>query len=227
MRVAAQVLLSALSVDAALLSAPCHSRTVGGIHLARRAAPLTACVTHADEASYVASLDEIALPQGFRVGTAGFTFAPVELDGTSTVVMNLTLIALDEPTSNYAALFTRNKFPGAPVKVGRQRLAARAPLQGIVVNNKISNVCAAGGGVDASEEVCTAAASLLGIDAGGSAVLPLSTGVIGWRLPVAQMVEALPAAAAALQTGSALPAAKSIMSMWRPLENNRVAHWPP
>ena len=65
---------------------------------------------------------------------------PVELEG-ATANMNITLIALDEPTEDYAAVFTRNRFPGSPVKVGKKRLAAGKPLQAIAVNNKISNVC--------------------------------------------------------------------------------------
>ena len=58
--------------------------------------------------------------------------------------MSLTLILLDEPTDAWTALFTTNAFPGAPVKVGRKRLAEGGPLQAIVVNNKISNVCPGG-----------------------------------------------------------------------------------
>ena len=174
------------------------------------------CCAFADEASYLESLKGITLPAGFSVGTTGFTFSPAELEGSSTAVMNLTLIALDEPTADYAAVFTRNRFPGAPVKVGKQRLADGAPLQAVVVNNKISNVCAAGGGIGDAEEVCTKAADVLGLAAGGRAVLPLSTGVIGWRLPVQDMLQALPSAADALQRGAALPAAESIMSAQPP-----------
>ena len=44
---------------------------------------------------------------------------------------------------------------------------------------------------------------------GGGAVLPLSTGVIGWRLPVDKMIEGLPKAVEDLKVGSALPAAQS------------------
>ena len=34
----------------------------------------------------------------------------------------LTLIALDRPTPDFAALFTKNALPGAPVIIGRRRL---------------------------------------------------------------------------------------------------------
>ena len=122
--------------------------------------------------------------------------------------MNLTVLVLDEPTPSFAAVFTRNAFPGAPVLIGRQRL--EAPTLGAVVgNNKVSNVCAPGG-VEASERLCAAVAGSLGLEPGQ--VLPSSTGVIGWRLPADALVAAVPAAIGALQADSALPAAEAIMT---------------
>ena len=100
----------------------------------------------------------------------------------------------------------------SPVRVGKKRLAEGKPLQAIAINNKISNVCAGGDGVAASEEVCRGAADALGLAGGAESVLPLSTGVIGWRLPVEQMVAAMPDAVDALSAGSALPAARAIMT---------------
>jgi glutamate N-acetyltransferase/amino-acid N-acetyltransferase len=122
--------------------------------------------------------------------------------------MKLTILSLDSPTPDFAALFTRNAFPGAPVMIGRRRLAEPA-LGAIVVNNKISNVCAPGGEADA-EQVCAAAAALLGL--APAQVLPCSTGVIGWGLPVEAMVAALPGAVTTLAGGSILPAAEGIVT---------------
>ncbi len=122
--------------------------------------------------------------------------------------MTLTLIALDQPTSDFAALFTKNAFPGAPVIVGRQRLK-EPKLGAIIVNNKISNVCAPGG-VEASERVCAETAKLLGL--APTEVLPSSTGVIGWSLPVDAMLGGLPAAAHSLTAGSIMPAAEGIVT---------------
>jgi glutamate N-acetyltransferase/amino-acid N-acetyltransferase len=122
--------------------------------------------------------------------------------------MTLTLIALEAPTPDFAAVFTRNAFPGAPVVVGRARLGEPA-LTAIVVNNKISNVCAPGGAA-AAERVCAEAAQLIGCRP--SEVLPSSTGVIGWGLPVDAMVRALPAAVATLAGGSVMPAAEGIVT---------------
>lgn len=122
--------------------------------------------------------------------------------------MRLTLIALDTPTTDFGAMFTKNAFPGAPVIVGRKRL--NEPLLGaILVNNKISNVCAPGG-VETSEQLCREVGGLLGIPE--TAVLPSSTGVIGWQLPLADMVSALPNAVENLSASSILPAAEGIVT---------------
>jgi glutamate N-acetyltransferase/amino-acid N-acetyltransferase len=163
--------------------------------------------TFADRAAHRAWLESQAgLPAGFRVGTASLEFVPVEVPKPAR--MNVTLIALDRPTPAFAAKFTRNAFPGAPVVVGRRRLEAPA-LGAIVVNNKVSNVCAPGG-VEAAERVCAEAARALGL--APDEVLPSSTGVIGWRLPADAIVEALPRAAAALLARSIAPAAEAIMT---------------
>ena len=147
---------------------------------------------------------QAALPRGFRVGTSRFEFVPVEVPKPAK--MALTVIALDQPTSRFAAMFTKNSFPGAPILVGRKRLA-EPTLGAVIINNKISNVCAPDG-VAASEAVCAATAAALGLTP--SQILPSSTGVIGWSLPVASMVAAVPAAVATLQAGSILPAAEGI-----------------
>jgi glutamate N-acetyltransferase / amino-acid N-acetyltransferase len=149
---------------------------------------------------------QAALPAGFRVGTARLAFTPEE--APKPAEMTLALLALDRPTPDFAAVFTRNAFPGAPVLIGRRRLLEPA-LGAVVVNNKISNVCAPDG-VEAAERVCAAAARRLGFRP--AEILPSSTGVIGWRLPVDAMVAALPAAVAALTADSALPAAEGIVT---------------
>lgn len=147
-----------------------------------------------------------ALPQGFRVGATRFEFSPFEVDKRAR--MTLTLLALERPSSDFAAVFTKNAFPGAPVRIGRERLAAPA-LGAILVNNKISNV-GAPEGLAASERLCEEVGRLLGVP--GSAVLPCSTGVIGWRLPIDAMVRALPQAVADLSGASVLPAAEGIVT---------------
>lgn len=146
------------------------------------------------------------LPKGFRVGTTRFDFIPRE--APKPAKMTLTLIALDQPTPDFAAVFTRNALPGAPVIVGRQRLNEPS-LGAIIINNKISNVCAPGG-VETAEQICTETARALNL--APKQVLPSSTGVIGWSLPAEAIIKALPHAAANLTADSILPAAEGIVT---------------
>ncbi|MGH8020258.1 MAG: bifunctional ornithine acetyltransferase/N-acetylglutamate synthase, partial [Opitutaceae bacterium] len=141
-----------------------------------------------------------------RVGAKRFPFTPREV--SKPAQMTITVIALDRPSPDFAAVFTRNAFPGAPVKIGRRRLA-EPTLGAIVVNNKISNVCAPDGEA-ASEAVCAEVARQLGLHP--TEVLPSSTGVIGWSLPVEAMIGALPGVVAALDGTTVLPAAEGIVT---------------
>lgn len=164
-------------------------------------------LTFEDRAAHRAWLaGQAALPAGFRVGCTRFEFMPRE--APKPAKMTLTLLALDQPTPAFAAMFTRNAFPGAPILIGRKRLA-EPTLGAVIINNKISNVCAPGG-VEASERICAAVAGQLGFSPGQ--VLPSSTGVIGWTLPVDAIIPALPLAVQALAAGSILPAAEGIVT---------------
>lgn len=154
------------------------------------------------------------LPSGFAVGTATGNFVSVEAPAMGELPIKATVIHLTEgPTDSWAAVFTSNKFPGCPVKVGKDRLSGGHPLQALVINNKVSNVCPGGDGVAAAELVCEAVAANLNLPGGASSVLPSSTGVIGWRLPAKELAEDIaPAAIEALQTESAFAAAEAIMT---------------
>ena len=167
--------------------------------------------------------------------------------------MTVTLLVPDAPTPRYAAVFTRNALAGAPVVVGRGLIppqqaagegggdgeASNVDAQGeartlgaIVINNKVANVNLAG--IDDALAVTAAVEDALGLgDGGGDGgeegrpfVLPCSTGVIGWRLPVGAMcADAVPRAAGALQAESALPAAAGIMTtdVWPKARRAEVA----
>jgi glutamate N-acetyltransferase/amino-acid N-acetyltransferase len=166
-------------------------------------------MTYQSAQDYAADLEKrSALPQGFRTATVDLKFRPIERPVAQPLPMRLNLLVLDEPTAAFGGVFTRNAFPGAPVLLGRELL--NEPLtRGIVINNKVANV----GGPTALEdarEIQGAAASLLGCPAGQ--VFVASTGIIGWSLPVADMKKALPSLPAALQSASALPLARGIMT---------------
>jgi glutamate N-acetyltransferase / amino-acid N-acetyltransferase len=80
-----------------------------------------------------------------------------------------------------AAVFTRNRFPGAPIVVGRDLIRAGV-LRGIVVNSRVSNVATGEEGIAHARRLAAAAAREIGAEAGR--VLPSSTGVIGVPLPI-------------------------------------------
>ena len=164
-------------------------------------------LTFSNRAAHRAWLvSQAQLPLGFRVGTSRFEFIPRE--APKPAKMTLTLIALDQPTPDFAAMFTRNALPGAPIIVGRQRLH-EPTLGAVIVNNKVSNVCAPGG-VAASEKICARLANLLNLAPGQ--ILPSSTGVIGWGLPVDAIMDALPQTSASLTSTSILSAAEGIVT---------------
>jgi len=153
------------------------------------------------------------LPKGFATGSADGTFVSVEAPSLGNLKIRATVIHMTEgPTDSWAACFTSNKFPGAPIKVGRKRMAEGGPLQALVINNKVSNVCSGGDGEADAELVCSAVAKGLGLES-SSLVLPSSTGVIGWRLPAKELAEdVVPVAVKNLQSDSVLSAASAIMT---------------
>ena len=80
-----------------------------------------------------------------------------------------------------AAMFTRNRFPGAPVIVGRKHIADGF-VHALVINSKNANVAMGKKGIDNAIETCRIVGAELGVDPYD--VLPFSTGVIGRPLPM-------------------------------------------
>jgi glutamate N-acetyltransferase/amino-acid N-acetyltransferase len=78
-------------------------------------------------------------------------------------------------------MFTRNRFPGAPVIVGRKHIA-NGFVQALVINSKNANVAMGRQGIDNAIETCRIVGEELGVDYRD--VLPFSTGVIGRPLPM-------------------------------------------
>lgn len=80
-----------------------------------------------------------------------------------------------------AALFTRNRFPGAPVILGRET-ARGGVLRAIIVNSRVSNVATGEEGIANARRMAAAAAAEVGTVP--EHVLVSSTGVIGVPLPI-------------------------------------------
>jgi glutamate N-acetyltransferase / amino-acid N-acetyltransferase len=100
--------------------------------------------------------------------------------GLKPVAHDLSVFYSDAP-ADAAAIFTRNRFPGAPILVGRETIR-RGKLQAIVVNSKISNVGTGEEGILNARRMAVAAAAELEVRV--DEVLVSSTGVIGKQLPI-------------------------------------------
>jgi glutamate N-acetyltransferase/amino-acid N-acetyltransferase len=108
-----------------------------------------------------------------------------------------------------AAMFTRNRFPGAPVIVGRDHISDGF-VQALVINSKNANVAMGQQGIDNARETCRIAGEELAIDARD--VLPFSTGVIGRPLPMHKLRAGLRGIRAELKPDNLQLAAQAIMT---------------
>ncbi len=122
--------------------------------------------------------------------------------------LDLALIASDRPAVA-AALFTRNRFPGAPIIVSREHLRG-GRAQAIVVNSGISNVATGAKGVANARRMARCAADALELSA--RRVQVASTGVIGQALPIDLIERGIKKAAIELSTRGWMRAARAIMT---------------
>ena len=108
-----------------------------------------------------------------------------------------------------AAMFTRNRFPGAPVIVGRKHIA-NGFVQALAINSKNANVAMGKQGIDNALETCRIVGTELGVDYRD--VLPFSTGVIGRPLPMDKIRAGLRGIRNELQPNNLKLAAEAIMT---------------
>lgn len=108
-----------------------------------------------------------------------------------------------------AAVFTRNRFCAAPVIVARDHLAA-APPRALLINTGYANAGMGEIGLRDALACCRAVADRLGCK--DAEVMPFSTGVIGERLPVGRIVNALPVCVGRLGESGWGDAAHGIMT---------------
>lgn len=143
-----------------------------------------------DPHEYIDELTEaIQLPQGFRFYVDSLTFVPRERPAKPPLRMNVSALISEVKDTTAAGVTTRNRFPGAPVQLTRERLPA-GKIQGVVVNNRIANVASPSGYPDAVTVARTFAERF---SLPEEQTLSLSTGIIGWQLPVEPMVAAIKA----------------------------------
>jgi glutamate N-acetyltransferase / amino-acid N-acetyltransferase len=108
-----------------------------------------------------------------------------------------------------AAMFTLNRFPGAPVIVGKKHIA-NGFAQALVINSKNANVAMGEQGIAHAIETCRIVAGELGVDPYD--VLPFSTGVIGRPLPMDKIRAGLRGIRNELKSDNLKLAAEAIMT---------------
>ncbi|THB66108.1 MAG: bifunctional glutamate N-acetyltransferase/amino-acid acetyltransferase ArgJ [Spirochaetaceae bacterium] len=140
--------------------------------------------------AYMEELTQLGTwPKGFQGYSTSLTFVPSERPVMEPYRMNMAWLRPEKPVTAFAGVFTRNTFPGAPVLVGK-KIVKMAATSGVLVNNRISNVCSPTGCSDI-EALQRGLSGLAGFEPEG--LFCVSTGIIGWRLPLSEMQQALPA----------------------------------
>ena len=116
--------------------------------------------------------EKAVMPRGF---TCAGTHCGLKKEGPDLAVFYSAVAA------SAAGVFTLNKFPGAPVILGRD-IIKKGVLRAIVANSKISNVGTGQAGLDNATRMATAVAAEFDIPAGQ--VIMSSTGVIAKQLEI-------------------------------------------
>lgn len=121
----------------------------------------------------------VTMPKGFR---AAGTTCGIKPSGRP----DMALILADVPCAA-AAVFTKNRLPGAPVIAGRRHLRD-GKAQAVVINAGVANDATGQEGIDNAITTCRLVAQALhekhGLALSYRDVVPSSTGVIGPQLPM-------------------------------------------
>jgi glutamate N-acetyltransferase / amino-acid N-acetyltransferase len=120
---------------------------------------------------------------------------------------DLALVVNDGPSRAAAGVFTRNRVQAAPVLWSRQVLRG-GRLRAVVLNSGGANACTGPAGFQDTHRTAEAAAGALGESAAEIAVC--STGLIGERLPMDELLSGVRAAARELSRDGGLAAADAI-----------------
>lgn len=134
-------------------------------------------------------------PKGFLAGTA---FAGVKASNKSHD--DIALVVSEQPCPA-TAVFTHNIFKAAPVEISKKILESAQSLRGVVVNSGCANAVTGSIGREHAMAMARATDECFGANAstdGSPKTLVMSTGVIGQRLPIKKITEAIPKAHASL-----------------------------
>ena len=142
----------------------------------------------------------VTAPRGFRA--AGVRA------GLKSAGRDVALVVNDGPQWSAAGVFTANRVKAAPVLWSQQVLRG-GRVRAVVLNSGGANACTGPAGFQDTHRTAEHAAAALGIGAGEVAVC--STGLIGVRLPMDELLAGVDGAVAAL-SGDGATAADAIMT---------------
>lgn len=148
------------------------------------------------------------LPMGFQVGVVPLEFYPEEKKVDAPLGMKLSMIYLDEKTSSFAGVFTKNSLPGHPIVHGREMLKSSF-VQGVLINNKVSNVRCSDG-LKSIDNILGGLGEAFNIDK--NLFFSSSTGIIGWKLPEKEILMSVKQLPNNLSRDSVYPIAEGIMT---------------
>ncbi len=142
----------------------------------------------------------VTSPLGFR---AAGVAAGIKASGNPDVAV----VINDGPSAAAAGVFTSNRVKAAPV-LWSQQVVAGGFVRAVVLNAGGANACTGPAGFQDTHQTAEHLAALLGIGAGEVAVC--STGLIGERLPLDQLLAGATAATAQAAADGGLAAADAI-----------------
>ncbi len=145
----------------------------------------------------------VTYPRGFRAAGVACGIRPLGKP-------DLALIVSDRPAVA-DAVFTRNVFAAAPVRVSRQHVRRSPFLQAIVANSGIANAATGPEGLRDAQTMAEWTRQALGLER-REAVVVASTGVIGPRLPMAKVRRGIAKAVQALSARGGMDAARAILT---------------
>ncbi|WP_375493412.1 bifunctional glutamate N-acetyltransferase/amino-acid acetyltransferase ArgJ [uncultured Jatrophihabitans sp.] len=138
---------------------------------------------------------------------AGFRAAGVAAGLKTSGAPDVALVVNDGPLDVAAAVFTRNRVRAAPV-LWSEQVVGDGRARAVVLNSGGANACTGPDGFADTHRTAEHVAAALSIGAGD--VVVCSTGLIGERLPMPQLLAGVDAAADALDSESGAAAADAI-----------------
>jgi glutamate N-acetyltransferase / amino-acid N-acetyltransferase len=139
--------------------------------------------------------------------SAGGSAVGIKADGS----LDLAVVIADRPVPT-AAVFATSQAPAAPVRLSAHNIGVQSGSRAVVLNSGCANAATGAVGDEAAMDTIEAIAGLLACDV--DQVLVCSTGTIGSRLPVEQLLAGLPdtVAGAATDSDAGSRAAEAIMT---------------